>query len=385
LRDTCLTCHQDRKQHFPDAPAAWHRITVRQLLTHTSGIKDYGEEIDFRKDYTEDELLGIMQKLPLEFEPGTQWSYSNSGYLVLGILTSKIAGKHWSDFQAERIFAPLGMKTTRVISERDLVKHRAAGYVLDDKGEVKNQEWVSPSLNRCADGALYFSVNDLAAWERALVARSFLSPEHFAAWWTPVRLANGTTSGYGFGWSLGEQRGERLIEHGGSWQGFRTMIARYPDQGVAVAVLANLDEAEPETMVHEIAGLIEPKLRPRDPGAAPVAANDPDPARTKALRDLLDAWASYRTVPAMAKGLAETASASAREGYDRRRTGARLAALESFRYLGEDRLSASSTALLSNGAERAVDYALTTKESRFVYRFLLDAAGRVLAFEAVER
>jgi CubicO group peptidase (beta-lactamase class C family) len=157
-------------RHFPDSPAAWHRITVRHLLTHTSGLKDYGtDEIDFRKEYEEKDLLAAMQKLPLEFEPGTQWSYSNSGYLVLGLLTSKLAGEHWSDFQSKRIFAPLGMKTTRVISERDLVEHRAAGYELDE-GEVKNQEWVAPSLNRCADGALYFSVDDLAAWERALAA-----------------------------------------------------------------------------------------------------------------------------------------------------------------------------------------------------------------------
>ena len=157
-------------RHFPGGPASWHRIRIRHLLSHTSGLKDYGDEFDFRKDYTEDELLAVMEKLPLEFEPGTQWSYSNSGYLVLGLLTSKLAGKHWSEFQGERIFAPLGMKTTRVISERELVPHRSAGYELDEKGEVKNQDWVSPSLNTCADGALYFSVNDLAAWERALEA-----------------------------------------------------------------------------------------------------------------------------------------------------------------------------------------------------------------------
>jgi CubicO group peptidase (beta-lactamase class C family) len=152
-------------RHLPDGPASWHRITIRQLLTHTSGLKDHGpEEIDFRKEYDEAELLAVVRELPLEFEPGTQWSYSNSGYLVLGLLTSKLAGEHWREFQAKRLFAPLGMATTRVISERDLVPHRAAGYEHDERREVKNQEWVSPSLNRCADGALDFSLRDLAAW-----------------------------------------------------------------------------------------------------------------------------------------------------------------------------------------------------------------------------
>ena len=148
--DGKLSLDDRLSKHFPDGPSAWHRITIRQLLTHTSGIKDYeGEtDIDLRKDYDEAALLEVMKGLPIQFEPGTQWSYSNSGYSILGLLTSKLAGKHWSEFQAERLFGPLGMTTTRVISEKDIVKNRAAGYELDEKGELKNQDWVAPSLNR---------------------------------------------------------------------------------------------------------------------------------------------------------------------------------------------------------------------------------------------
>jgi CubicO group peptidase (beta-lactamase class C family) len=140
------------------------------------GIPGSSDELDYRKDYTDEELLAVMQRLPLEFEPGTQWSYSNSGYLVLGLLTTKLAGKHWSDFQAERLFAPLGMQTTRVISESDLVPHRAAGYELDKNGKVVNQAWVAPTFNRCADGALHYSIRDLAAREKALEAELLSSP-----------------------------------------------------------------------------------------------------------------------------------------------------------------------------------------------------------------
>lgn len=369
-------------QHFGGAPASWHRITIRHLLTHTSGIKDYGDEFDYRKDVTDEEQLAVMMKLPLEFEPGTQWSYSNSGYLVLGLLTSKLAGKHWSDFQGERIFAPLGMTTTRVISESAIVPNRAAGYSVDDKGEIVNQEWVAPTYNRCADGALYFSIRDLAAWEKALAARSFLSTASFSEWWSPVRLANRTRVPYGFGWSMSEQRGEAVIEHGGAWQGFRAQIVRYPDQQLAVAVLANSAVAEVETWAHQIAGLVEPKLRLRD-GVAATA--DPDKARTAALKGVLEAWGSFKTTPAMAKGLFETASGSAREAGGRRRTAARVAAAKSFRFLAEEPLTAAAVALLDDGSVRAIDTLLETDQAKLVYRFRLDRAGKVVGFHPEER
>jgi D-alanyl-D-alanine carboxypeptidase len=263
-QDGKLALDDKLAKHFVDGPPSWHRISIRHLLSHTSGLKDYGpDDLEARKDYTEDEFLAIIKRMPLDFEPGTQWSYSNTGYLLLGILTSRLAGKHWSEFQAERLFAPLGMSTARVISDRDIVMHRAAGYEVDDKGELKNQEWVSPSLNRMADGALYFSVKDLAAWDAALDAREFMTAENFEAWWQPASLANGTTYPYGFGWSIHEQRGHQLIEHGGAWQGFRSAIARYPRQKITVAVLSNFAEAEPETMAFVIAGLLEPTLTPR--------------------------------------------------------------------------------------------------------------------------
>ena len=117
--------------------------------------------IDERRDYTEDELARFAYKLTLEFTPGSRWNYSNTGYVLLGIIVHKVSGVFYGDVLAERVFRPIGMKTTRVISEADIVLHRAAGYRLV-KGEVKNQEWVSPTLNTTADGSLYFSLRDMA-------------------------------------------------------------------------------------------------------------------------------------------------------------------------------------------------------------------------------
>jgi CubicO group peptidase (beta-lactamase class C family) len=370
-------------QHFPEGPAAWHRITIRHLLTHTSGLKDYGsDELDYRRDYSEADLLGIVRAMPLEFEPGTQWSYSNTGYLLLGLLTSRLTGKHWSDFQAERVFRPLGMSTTRVISEQDIIRNRAAGYELDAKGDVKNQEWVAPSLNRLADGALYFSVKDMAAWEAALHARRFMTAASFDAWWTPVALAGQTTYPYGFGWNISHQRGHALIEHGGAWQGFRTAIARYVDQGLTVIVLTNLGQAQPEVMAHEIAGILEPSLRRPDPARS---VGDPDPARTSRLRETLGAWAAFQRTPAMATGLAETASGSRREAGRRRSTGQRLAEMTAFRYLGEDDRSARPVRLRGESVVRVVYYALDTKDARHAFRFQLTSDGRVVDFDSEER
>jgi CubicO group peptidase (beta-lactamase class C family) len=371
-------------KHFPDGPSAWHRITIRELLTHTSGLKDYEgqHDIDLRRDYSEPELLEVMMGLPIEFEPGTQWSYSNSGYVILGLLTSRLAGKHWSEFQSERLFEPLGMATARVISEKDIVKNRASGYVLDETGELKNQDWVAPTLNRIADGAIYYTVKDLVAWDAALRERRLLSEESFEAWWTPVQLASGASFPYGFGWRIVEQRGHPLLEHGGSWQGFRAAIARYVNQSLTVVVLANLASAQPEAMAHAIAGLVEPSLALPDAGAT---LTDPDPGRADALRGLLQAWADSRVTPAMGKGLAETASGSTREAYDRLRTGRRVAALTAFHFIGEDDLTARPLSRRGETVTRIAHYALETKGARYAYRFYLTDDGRVADFDAEER
>src|SRR5205807_6576766 len=115
-------------KYFPDGPASWKDVTVRELLSHTVGFGDYPEKFDFRKDWTEAELLKLVESLPLAYSPGTKWEYSNLGYLTLGLMIHKVTGKFYGDFLQERIFRRLGMQTTRIISEADIVPNRAAGY-----------------------------------------------------------------------------------------------------------------------------------------------------------------------------------------------------------------------------------------------------------------
>lgn len=239
---------------FPGAPATWKRVTIRQLLSHTAGFTDYPKNFDMRADYNEDKLLKIVEGIPLAYEPGTKWSYSNLGYLTLGIVIHKVTGKFYGDFLQERIFGPLGMATTRIISEADIVPNRAAGYRLV-KGELKNQEWVSSTLNTTADGSLYFSILDLAKWDAALYTEKLLKRSSLEQMWTVVPLKDGkpNSGDYGFGWDVGAKKGHKCIEHGGSWQGFKTQISRYVDDKLTVVVLINQADAEPGPIADRVA------------------------------------------------------------------------------------------------------------------------------------
>ncbi|WP_224240187.1 serine hydrolase domain-containing protein [Hyalangium gracile] len=244
---------------FPDAPASWQGITVRHLLTHTSGIPDLEGTLDYRKDYTDEELARFCYALPLDFPPGSRWSYSNSGYVLLGIIVNRTAGVFYGQVLAQQVFKPAGMTTARMISEADIVPHRAAGYRLD-KGEVKNQEWVSPSLNSTGDGSLYFSLRDMIAWDAAVQARAVLTPASWQEILTPVRLNSGATYPYGFGWMLDERGGKPLHQHGGAWQGFTTHYARFLGDSLSIIVLTNSSDANPGRFTDGIAALLNPAL-----------------------------------------------------------------------------------------------------------------------------
>lgn len=243
-------------KYFPEAPASWKAVTIRHLLTHTGGFTDYPKDFDLRKDYSEAELLKIVAGIPLAFPPGTKWSYSNLGYLTLGVLIHRVTGNFYGEMLQARIFQPLGMTTTRIMSEADVIPNRASGYRLV-KGELKNQEWVSPTLNTTADGSLYFSILDLARWDAALYTEKLLKRSSLEQMWTVARLNDGQANSghYGFGWEIERVHGHRVIGHSGSWQGFKTQISRYVDDKLTVVVLANLAEADPGKIAEHVAGM----------------------------------------------------------------------------------------------------------------------------------
>ncbi|HET9384005.1 MAG TPA: serine hydrolase domain-containing protein [Gemmatimonadales bacterium] len=266
---------------FPEGANVWRGVTVRRLLTHTAGIAEYTDStFDYRKDYTEDELVKFAASRPLDFQPGERWSYSNTGYVLLGALIRRVSGQFYGDLLRDSVFRPLGMNASRVISEADIVPNRAAGYRLAD-GELKNQEWVAPMLNTTADGALYFTVRDLTRWAIALNHARVAGGSLLDTAWSSVRLSDGATYPYGFGWNVLPQRTQARIAHTGSWQGFKTVIARYPARGLTVIVLANLAEAQPGAIAYGIAGLLDPQLQP--PHLATAQGNVRPPAPIEQL------------------------------------------------------------------------------------------------------
>lgn len=248
---------------FPEAPATWGGITVRHLLNHTSGLPDLEGTLDYRKDYTDEELARFAQALPLEFAPGARWSYSNTGYVLLGIIVSRASGTFYGDVLHEKVFKPAGMLTARIISEADIIPHRAAGYRRVN-GALKNQEWVSPKLNTTGDGSMYVSVRDMIAWDAAVQARALLTPESWREILTPAPLTSGATFPYGFGWQLRERAGKPLHQHGGAWQGFTCYFGRYLGEGLSLIVLTNASasSSNPARIADGIAALINPALAP---------------------------------------------------------------------------------------------------------------------------
>lgn len=294
VEDGKLSLSDPITNFFPDAPDTWRAITVRHLLTHTSGIPDYTTDaFDYRKDYTEDDLAKLAFAQTLEFPAGSRWNYSNTGYALLGFIVRRVSGKFYGDVLVERVFKPIGMSTARVISESDIIPHRAAGYRLAG-GVLRNQNWVAPVTNTTADGSLYFSLRDMLAWEAAVKRRAVLKPESWDMILTPVQLNSGKTYPYGFGWFVDVRGGQPYQSHGGAWQGFKTQFSRFIGDDLSIIVLANLSQADPGRIADGIAGILNPKLAV--PPLAPIT--DSEPQVVEKLYRILDITREGKLTPA---------------------------------------------------------------------------------------
>lgn len=275
------------RTYLPDAPASWNAIRLRHLLTHTSGIPDYtGDTFDYRKDYTEADLTKMAYGLTLEFPAGQRWNYSNTGYVMLGVILSKVTGKPYWEYLRERLFTPAGMPTARIISESDVVPNRAAGYLVDGKGQYMNQNWVAPLTNTTADGSLLISLDDMVAWARAVRGREVIAPASWTRVQTAVTLNSGKPYPYGMGWFVETLNGQPYLQHGGSWQGFLTQFSYYAGSDLTVIVLANSRTADPMAIANRLAAAVDSALTPPPPPTTPLAGVDP--ATTAYVRQVLE-------------------------------------------------------------------------------------------------
>ena len=247
-------------RYLPEGKAVWPKVTIRHLLTHTSGIPQ-DTTLDWSRDYSESEMARSAAQ-PLQFEPGAQQSYSSTGYALLGVIIHRVTGAPWGDFVRDHMFRPLEMRTARVNTDAERLPSRAAGYQLVNDTLRANHDRPSRWINSAADCCLSFSAPDLAQWARGLNHEKVLGRAGLELSWTPVRLNNGATYPSGLGWNLFEQRGYRRIGHSGAWLGSHATFQRYPDFDLTIIVLLNLAQANSEGIAVGVAGIVEPALTP---------------------------------------------------------------------------------------------------------------------------
>ena len=237
------------KKYMRDAPAAWDKITIYNLLTHTSGIPNFTAFPDYPASEgtrtTPAQLVARFRDKPLEFEPGKSYNYSNSGYVLLGYLIEKISGQSYQKFIEDNFFKPLGMNDSGYDSNSAIIPHRASGYAPGAAGPV-NAGYIDMSIPFSA-GALYSTTHDLLRWEEALYGGKVLSPAALKKMTTPFK------QNYACGLTVQTVKGHTVYEHGGGIEGFNTDMAYYPDEKLVLIALSNLNANAPSSIVEQLA------------------------------------------------------------------------------------------------------------------------------------
>ena len=281
VHDKKLSYDKTLAQIFPDFSGYGKEITVRNLLNHTSGLPDYEDLMDalekangpsWRPEHQiqDDEVLSLLKKETKgKFAPGTSWSYSNSGYVVLGLIVAKVSGKSYADFLHQRIFAPLKMNRTIVFQKgKNEVSERAFGHFK--KGEIFEETDQSSTSATLGDGGIYSNLEDLAKWDDAIRNHTLLFADEMLPALTPVVLSNGSEPhwpldpgddnlhpgkpvSYGFGWFLDPFEHHTRMWHTGSTQGFRTVIERFTDDNLTIIILCNRTDLIPESLAIRVA------------------------------------------------------------------------------------------------------------------------------------
>ena len=238
-----LTVDDPISRHLPYSPDRWRGVTIHHLLNHTSGLGNLADipgcqETTARLPLSMRELVETFRETPLEFRPGTQYRYSNSGYFLLGDIIEQSSNMSYEDFLRDHIFAPLGMADSGYDRHETILSHRATGY------RRRNGEWVRAAYLDMgfpfAAGALYSTVEDLSRWDQALLAGRLISQVSHARMTTATPLL----SSYGYGLVMGREHGRRTVGHAGGINGFRANFVRYPDEPACVIVLSNSEASD---------------------------------------------------------------------------------------------------------------------------------------------
>src|SRR6266513_506399 len=278
-------------KYFTEAPQRWRGITIRHLLTHTSGIQNhvavphwldvFRTNLAFETTPSRDELLKMFFKLPLEFQAGETWAYDNTGYYLLGIIIEKASGKSYWQFLDERIFKPLGMRATRNTDPQPIVPNRASGYEWKNN-RFENRPVLLPVIAFSA-GSLLSTAEDMAKWDAALYSEKLVKKSSLDQMWTAALTKDGADApfNYGFGWFVDSYHGRRLVQHSGGTPGFSSVIYRFLDDKLTIIILTNHSDMITDELAIDIAGICLPALK------RPEGKPDPNPMTTAKSKEMV--------------------------------------------------------------------------------------------------
>ncbi len=248
VQDGKLSLDDPVSKHLAGTPPTWSGITLRHFLTHTSGVIREGPAFTDARETPDSVVVQSAYNAPLVFATGSKWQYCNVCYFALADIIARKSGMPWDTFFAQRVFGPQRMTATRTTTKDEVPRH-AIGYMWRSDKYEPTQQYVPlrPS------GAFISTALDLAKWDAALYRDDVLSRASREAMWTPMRLTDGTTYKYGFGWELDSLHGRHAVSHGGSLPGFRAEMVRLPDDSLTVIVLTNGNGAMPAIIANGVA------------------------------------------------------------------------------------------------------------------------------------
>lgn len=282
-------------KYLDGAPEIWNDITIRNLLTHTSGLPSEGiptTDKTMFADYTEEEVVKSAKALPLRSPPGTKYSYGNLEYDLLAIIIERVSGKPYADFLQERIFRPLNMTSTRINDRSAIVANRARAYLWARGSLQRCEPQVSPTMF-IGSGSMISTVADLGKWDAALYSDAILTAASRKTMWTPAKLADGTATDYGFGWLISSTKGHTNVHHNGAMNGFVGNISKYLDDQLTVIVLVNQSGlSNTEGIATGVARIYIPTIRPAIQGKQPSQVKI-DSSVYKAIAGRYEYWGNF--------------------------------------------------------------------------------------------
>lgn len=369
VEDSKINLDDSIRKYLPaNAPETWQKITVRDLLNHTSGLKDWTEikEFSYRREYSAEEFIALVKDFPLLYQPKDNWGYSNTNLPLIGIIVEKASGKSFEDFVTERIIKPLNFPTIRFKHQEDVVPNRATGY------EWRNNKWENGEPFRpkviAASGGILASATDLAKWWEAVLQARVVKQTSLEQMLMPVKLNDGRTVAHGFAFFIDSFNGHKVIQHFGSTVGgFGSIVRYYPNEKITVAVIGNLEDGGfgSEYIAKRVADFYIP-------GAFATGMKEiKDSKQTENALQTLKDIADHKTNEMLSANYASRVPDAFRK-----QLGENLKQMKSFAYLGNEKITADHF-MLDPTAFEFFRYKMTLANKTVYYHFRMNKDGKI--------